>query len=201
MFNGGSAALNIVSQSNGAIAMCQGGTSFSATNCWSDGVPDKYWFANFTNRLAQVRIDNTGCPHPIKQAQHTEAAIRLMQVDDAELDGLNVLGSKYKQAVQSRPGGHGKPGREHYTRHVWRKCNISGGAGACFDAGNFKDPTDVNFPFGTLDLLRLEDCVLDGFELTSQGANPLTFDQQGIRQVQIVNTRIGGKLVNQTITH
>lgn len=196
---GGRVSLTDVMHMGGSIAWCMGADEIDILRCYPTGMPDKYWFANFTHLLRKLRIDNTGCPHSINQGAN-EAAVRLMQTDDAIITSLIVHGSGFKQAVQSRPGGFGKPQRDRFHQHVWRLCTITGGANGCFDAGNFKDKTDSNFPFGTLDLLELDGCTLDGFELTTQGGNALTWDQMGIRQVKVNGCRIGGKLVNETIT-
>ncbi len=191
---GGRVSLKNVIHYAGAIVWSMGAELVEIVNCWAMDVPEKYWFANFTHELKNLIIDNAHCPHAIKQGQH-EAAIRLMQVDNATITGLHVIGSFFKQAVQDRPGGRGKP-RDSFAQHVWRNCKITGGV----DLGNIKLPTDVNFPFGTLSLSKWDGCDVDHFTYTDGGKNGLTWDEMGIRCIQFTNTKIAGKPTTQTVT-
>jgi hypothetical protein len=193
---GGTTDLRNITQTNGGLVHALGGDSCSITHCESDGIPDKYWFCNFTNRLKVLRINNTGAK-PINQGKH-EAAVRLMQVDDSEIVGLTVHGSNFKQAVQDRPGGAPS---ERYKQHIWRDCNITGGV----DIGNFKDKTDVNFPFGRLGLSQWDNCKID--RVAHHGAGRQPVEQKGYGRGQdrderegsvthLVNCTVGGKQGN-----
>jgi hypothetical protein len=178
--SGGSVICQNITQTGGALTYCEGGESVTIQSCASLGRPDKYWFINATNLLKKLRIDNTGVSQPILQGNN-EAAVRLMQVDDAEIIGLKVKGSGCKQAVQDRPGG--RPG-EIYRQHIWKNCQITGGV----DLGNFKDETDVNFPFGKLLLTHWEDCHIDEMSKTFHGDPNGPY---GIEKTEVVTCAIG----------
>jgi hypothetical protein len=184
-------------QNQGNLFWGHGGGEILLDHCTVFGTAKKYLICNFDNQLDGLTVKGG----TFRQGKE-EAAIRLMQVFDAEIDDANFVGSHYKQAVQDRPGGfarkdsHGKLQRDSFGEHVWNNCTITGGV----DCGNFKLATDRNFPFGTLGVSRWINCKIDAFATTAQGANPLTFDQMGVKRVEFVNTKLGGKLTNKTIT-
>lgn len=166
---GGWISLNRIWQERGCLLWCSGGKFAEVVDCSSDGVPAKYWLANFDARLDKLRI-STSHDKPIRQGK-SEAAVRIMQVNDSLVEGLYVIGSNFKQGIQDRPGG--KPG-EKYKQHVWRNVKTTGGG---ITIGNFDDPSDVNAPFGTLELSRWEGCNLDKVHRSKMG---------GVKKIEIV---------------
>jgi hypothetical protein len=187
--DGGSAKCTNIVQSAGAIFWGSGFDRCEIANCYAENPPEKYWWCNFNHRGNILRGDNTACSHPILQGIH-EAAIRIMQVDDLEMVGFVTKGSGVKQDVQDRPAG--QPG-DVFKQHIWRGCKFDR-----VDCGNFKDKTDVHFPFGILRLSRWENCIIGHFANTAQGANPIG-KAMGIDRIEQVNCTIGGKHVASNV--
>ena len=151
-----------VGQSNGNLYWGHGGDSVFIRNCWSTGVPDKYYVCNFDQQLKVLDWDNTHSPLPVRQGPN-EAAIRYMQIQHARTEGLTVLGSGFKQAVQDRTDGTADGSGEHY----WLNCTVKmdpkladGKKKAGVDIGDMTWRAGNPSPLG---LSHWVDCHLDGY--------------------------------------
>jgi hypothetical protein len=165
-----------------------GGKDFYCKDCQNLGTAKKYIACNFTDQLDNLVIDQSNVTTAWKQGKE-EACVRIMQVYNGYFKFLNILGSNFKQAVQDRPAG--KRGTV-YNLHLWEDCNITGG----LDLGNFKDTSDVNFPFGQLKESKWVRCSIDYFNTTAQGANSIG-KAMGILKINFIDCN-KGKL-NKTI--
>ena len=184
--NGGSLTIEDVRHTAGGIVAATGGEELIVRNCVGYAPPHEYWLANFDKPLKRLLLDNSGITAPIRQGVH-QAAIRLMQIDSAEMIGRHcadgdkptytVVGSKadgkwIKQAVQDRSGG------EHY----WRDFHIDGlvDLGWMKDAdiapeqlklSHWKNCTMAGLSFAWMQpgtRVVLENCVVNGVKTTHQ---------------------------------
>ncbi len=120
---------------------------------------------------------------------YNQASVRCTIYARDEFDvGVEIDSSGEKQDIQSRPGG--KKG-SRYKRHIWK--NIKAGS---IDVGNFKDKTDVNFPFGRLALVQIIGGEFASITTTDGGPKGIG-SAWGVDRLEIKGVKVKGKLTNK----
>src|SRR5205814_1594141 len=102
---------NVKMTDGGGLWLGSGGKSMTFRNNDVLGKPSKWVYANFSNRVGSVLIDNSGTNVSVPQGS-AETAIRVMNVDNMTLNKVRTQpffksGKIWKQDIQIRPkSGH-----------------------------------------------------------------------------------------------
>jgi hypothetical protein len=168
-------AENIKMLDGGCVWRGQGIISGVFKNNEVYGVPYDNVYGNFTNRAQKVIIDHSGTKVPVRQGTK-ETAIRIMNVDNLTLKGITTKpyikdGRIFKQDVQLRPSS--------------KLINVINCHFGIVDIGDMT----WRKPALPIEKVVFTNCTLDkGVHITS-----------GVKQVQFINTKVGGSTWNKTI--
>jgi hypothetical protein len=164
-----------ITTDGGGIWIGSGGKSATFKNNEVHGLPARYVYANFNNKIGSVTIDHSGTSYAVPQGK-TETAIRVMNVGNLTISHVKTKpyfknGRIWKQDIQIRPeSGHVK----------LINCTFY-----------LPDVGDMTWrhPAKPIQYVEFINCTL----------SQMPHITAGVKTVKLTNCKVGGKTVSKTL--